>query len=68
MSYTVKYDKRADLQLEKMDTGVRRLILVYRLVEFQNAVLRFEIQPTILVYIDAKTQMFEIIHTDQVVW
>jgi mRNA interferase RelE/StbE len=29
MSYRVTYDKRADRQLEKMDAGVRRLILAY---------------------------------------
>jgi mRNA interferase RelE/StbE len=29
MSYRVVYDKRADRQLEKMDAGIRRLILAY---------------------------------------
>jgi mRNA interferase RelE/StbE len=29
MSYRVMYDKRADKQLEKMDGGIRRLILAY---------------------------------------
>jgi mRNA interferase RelE/StbE len=29
MSYRVKYDKRADRQLEKMDAGTRRLLLAY---------------------------------------
>ncbi|MDR1442495.1 MAG: type II toxin-antitoxin system RelE/ParE family toxin [Bifidobacteriaceae bacterium] len=29
MRYAVRYDKRADKQLEKMDPGVRRLILAY---------------------------------------
>jgi mRNA interferase RelE/StbE len=29
MSYRVIYDKRADRQLERMDAGVRRLILAY---------------------------------------
>jgi mRNA interferase RelE/StbE len=29
MKYRVVYDKRADRQLEKMDAGIRRLILAY---------------------------------------
>jgi mRNA interferase RelE/StbE len=29
MSYAVKYDKRALRQLDKMDAGVRRLLLAY---------------------------------------
>jgi len=29
MTYHVRYDKRADKQLEKMDGGTRRLVLAY---------------------------------------